>query len=142
MANIAVNLIAFLALLAFLIATGAWRGALIYWLLPFLTVTKFVVMFRTYTEHFGIEQDGRYDIDGTRTVIPGPLERFVFAPHNICYHIEHHEFPGVRFDKLPEAHQVLRERGRYEQTKIYRSYVEVWREFNGTSAVAGAEQGA
>ncbi len=48
---------------------------------------------RIWTEHQGT--------DGTHCVRASWWQRFVFLPHNIGWHVEHHEAPGVAFWRLP-----------------------------------------
>ena len=85
---------------------GIWRGALLYWIVPFFTLFFMFVYIRGVAEHFG-SMDYDEELGSTRTVRPYFWERWFFAPHNINYHLEHHLFPGVPFYNLPELHKAL-----------------------------------
>lgn len=85
---------------------GIWRGALLYWIVPFFTLFFMFVYIRGVAEHFG-SMDYDEELGSTRTVRPYFWERWFFAPHNINYHLEHHLVPGVPFYNLPELHEAL-----------------------------------
>ena len=85
---------------------GIWKGALLDWIIPFLTLFFMFVYIRGVAEHFG-SMDYEEELGSTRTVNPFFWERWFFAPHNINYHLEHHLFPGGPFYNLPRLHAVL-----------------------------------
>ena len=92
------------------------------WVLPLFTLTVYLAMLRVVAEHQPEEyaeleaEDYEMDIKPplTRTIPAGPIERFIFAPINFCYHNEHHYFPAVPFTQLPKLHRLLKERGYYQ----------------------------
>ena len=43
----------------------------------------------------------------SRTTLARPLERWLFVPRNISYHVEHHFYPSVPFYNLPALHEAL-----------------------------------
>lgn len=96
----------YLAVLAVVGMLGIWKGFVLYWVVPFLTLFFLFVYVRSVAEHFG---SMNYDdeLGSTRTVFPYFWERWFFAPHNIHYHLEHHLFPGVPFYNLPKLHALL-----------------------------------
>jgi fatty acid desaturase len=49
----------------------------------------------------------------SRNVEANWLERFLFAPHHTCLHLDHHLFPYVPWYRLPELHTRLRHSVRY-----------------------------
>jgi fatty acid desaturase len=52
------------------------------------------------------------------------LEAFFFAPLHFNFHAEHHLYPGIPFDKLPEAHRLLAgQQGYREAISIERGYL-------------------
>jgi fatty acid desaturase len=91
---------------------GLWVDFLIYWIVPFLSFFFFFLYIRSVAEHFG-NMDYTNELGGTRTVIANGLERFVFSPHQVNYHLEHHLFPGVPYYNLPELHTLLMQSPEY-----------------------------
>lgn len=84
----------------------------IYWIVPYFTVFKFIKRIRAVAEHFGIPNLPMNEI--TRTTIVGPVEAFLFAQHNINYHLDHHLYPGVPFYNLKKLHKLLIENGQLQ----------------------------
>jgi fatty acid desaturase len=85
---------------------GIWKGFLLYWIVPYMTMFLLFFYVRSVAEHFG-SMDYEEELGSTRTVIPYFWERWFFAPHNIHYHLEHHLFPGVPFYHLPKLSAAL-----------------------------------
>ena len=85
---------------------GIWKGFLLYWIVPYVTLFFLFVYVRGVAEHFG-SMDYDEELGSTRTVIPYFWERCFFAPHNINHHLEHHLFPGVPFYNLPKLGAAL-----------------------------------
>lgn len=86
---------------------GAWPAVACMWLVPMLTFLPALLDVRSFAEHFGLEWGSDSELDGTRTVAGGPVQRFLFGPHGICFHVEHHLFPSVPFYRLAELHRRL-----------------------------------
>lgn len=63
------------------------------WLTALATAFWASFRFRVWTEHQGT--------DGTNCVRMTWWQRFLFAPHRIGWHAEHHAAPGVPFYELP-----------------------------------------
>jgi fatty acid desaturase len=57
---------------------------------------------RAMAEHNGVADER--ELNGTRTVIPTFLDRFLIAPLNVSYHLEHHLFPSVPWPNLRRLH--------------------------------------
>lgn len=94
--------------------TGYLWTYLLLWVVPMFTTTLLCFRIRTCAEHSGIHPPQmRYrfrDVDTlavTRTTYYPLLTRFLFGPHNISYHLEHHMFPSVPFFNLPRLHRHL-----------------------------------
>jgi len=96
----------YLVVAALLTMLGAWKGFLLYWMVPYLTLFFLFLHVRSVAEHFGGMDYGE-ELGSTRTVIPHFWEPWFFAPHNINYHLEHHLFPGVPFYNLPKLRAAL-----------------------------------
>lgn len=97
---------------AYLVAVGAvltltsmWIPFLLLWMLPMLTVLSFILRIRAIAEHVGCPTGDT--IAGSRTVLPGAIERALFAPCGVNYHLAHHLFPGVPFYNLKYVQQIL-----------------------------------
>ena len=100
----------------------AWRGFLLYWLVPFCTWHILVQYVRIICEHSAVESDEEeYAI--TRTTIPTWLESIFILPRNVGYHLEHHWYPSVPFYRLPELHQQLMAREGFRTHAVVRRSV-------------------
>lgn len=106
--------------IAFAAANGMLHAYFLLWLLPLFTVTVTIYHVRAIAEHSGLgEQEHRYrrnyvdPLTVTRTTTMGAVARFLFAPYNISYHIEHHLYPSVPVFKLRALHETLREKPAY-----------------------------
>lgn len=118
-----------------------WLGApLVYfglWLVPIFTITVYLLALRVILEHQtvdyaeqGIDQfDRSFEPPLVRSITAGPVERFIIGSMNFCRHHEHHLFPGVPYSHLPELHQLLTERGYFDNRPavLAGSYAEVLR---------------
>jgi fatty acid desaturase len=93
---------------------GLWKYYLLFWLAPFLSTLLMFQYIRSVSEHFG---DLEYDhlLSGTRTVKVNFLEAFIFAPHNVSYHIEHHMYSTVPFYNLLKLHDLLMQDDEFRQ---------------------------
>lgn len=81
---------------------------LLYWLLPYCTLTQVFFRIRGAIEH-GNVPDPSNPYRQTRTYFLNPLLGFFLAPKHVNYHLEHHLYPSVPFYYLPRAHAVLRQ---------------------------------
>lgn len=101
---------------------GIWKGFLLYWIVPYMTLFLLFLYVRSVAEHFG-SMDYEEELGSTRTVVPYWWERCFFAPHNVNYHIEHHLFPGVPYCNLPKLNAALmRDEGYRAKAHITRGY--------------------
>lgn len=89
---------------AALALSGGWLAYAVLWVLPSMTVLTMILRVRAVAEHVGCASDG---VAGSRTVLPGPLERGMFAPCGVNYHLAHHLFPAVPAHNLPRLHALL-----------------------------------
>ena len=114
------------AMLGTLVATGhGWLYVVLWWV-PLMTVLQLLLRIRGITEHAGYAPSADQRLC-SRTVV-NPLETFVFAPHCVAFHIEHHLHPGVPFFNLPRVHGLLRGRGALPEANVYTSYRAVLRD--------------
>jgi fatty acid desaturase len=120
-----VNLLMF----ALLLALGVGEFYLL-WIAAYLFVYPLIARIRQVAEHGNVPD--LYDLDprlNTRTTYANPLERLVFCPNHVNYHLEHHLLPSVPCHRLPELHRVLKHKGFYDgyEDSIASSYLDVLR---------------
>ncbi len=105
---------------------GGWLYLL--WFGSLLTSYMLVIRVRQVAEHGAVpklmDKDPRQH---ARTIVPGWLERALFAPNYVNYHLEHHFMASIPCYRLPELHRLLKARGAYSGTRIFDSYLEVVR---------------
>ena len=77
-----------IAAVGFISLFHLWFEVLIFWLVPLLTVLNAAFRIRNIAEHFGCPNQTK--LNASRTVLANPIERFLIAPCNINYHLEHH----------------------------------------------------
>lgn len=116
---VVVNLILF----SILWSTGhAWLY-LGLWVLPAVTVLQVLLRVRGIAEHAGYSQNPD-QTQNARTVI-NPIQTFIFAPHNVNYHIEHHIYPSIPYFNLPRVHELMSKRGSLPAKNVYHGYGQV-----------------
>ena len=98
------GLVATLAALSFTVLNG-WLLFVAFWLVPMLTVLNFLFRIRSAAEHVGCAMTS--ELEGSRTVLAGPVARALIGPFNIGYHAEHHLYPSVPYHNLPALHRRL-----------------------------------
>ena len=107
------------------------------WIAAYLTTYPMIARIRQVAEHGNVAD--LYDPDprkNTRTTYANLLERMLFCPNNVNYHLEHHLLASVPAHKLKALHQLLLLRGFYRdhEEAIASSYLDVIRravpEFN------------
>ena len=72
--------------------------------LPSMYGRWLLVVFGT-TQHAGLAEDVLDHRLNTRTVLMGPIFRFLYL--NMNYHLEHHMYPSVPYHALPRLHDLL-----------------------------------
>ena len=99
------HLAAYASLTVASVAAGS-NALLIYWVVPALIGQPFLRLY-LLAEHTlcPLVQDMYAN---TRTTFTNRLLRFLCW--NMCYHVEHHAYPGLPFHALPDAHAVLKPR--------------------------------
>ena len=118
-----VNLLA-LALFAYL--GVAWLYLV--WWVALLTTNRLVSRLRQVAEHAAVPD--LYDLDprrNTRTIPAGWLDRLVFCPLGVNYHLEHHMLASVPIYNLPKMHRLLKARGYYDDVAFPGSYFDMLR---------------
>jgi len=93
------------SLIIFLWMTNGWLYFAVLWLLPYLTVSQFLVRIRTIAEHHALPEGS--GTDATRHVDPRFWEALSIAPLNVNCHLVHHIFPSIPHYNLPEMTDAL-----------------------------------
>jgi fatty acid desaturase len=123
----------------------AWRTGFIWtyvllWLFPLFSVAIMCFRIRTAAEHSAIgHPEDRYTretpdtLATTRTTVGGPIGKFLFAPHNMAYHIEHHLYPAVPVFRLKKLHETLLQIPEYAaRARVSHGYPQLFRELTAT----------
>ena len=94
----------------------------------FLTSYMWVVRLRQVGEHAVVTD--LYDPDvrlNTRTVEAPFWQRFLLAPNNVNYHMEHHFMAGVPCYNLPKLRSLLKQKGVLDSVPVVYGYGQVLR---------------
>jgi len=94
------------------------------WLLAHFTTFQFCVRVRAIAEHSMVDDPTDPDRN-TRTTKANFIERLLFAPYHVNYHLEHHMLMTVPSYNLPKMHELLVQRGFYEKGLLANGYVEI-----------------
>ena len=131
--GLAVNGLLFFAM--WLLGVGAYY---LLWVVAYFFTYPLIARIRQVAEHGNVPD--LYSLDprlNTRTTYANPLERMLFCPNHVNFHLEHHLLASVPAHKLPELHQTLKIKGFYKgyEDAIAGSYLDVIRravpEFGG-----------
>ena len=114
---------ALLFLLLYTLASG-WLYLL--WFGAYLTTFQFCLRIRSIAEH-SIVEDPENPMLNTRTTYANFLERLLFAPFHVNYHVEHHMLMGVPFYNLPKMHEIIKAKGFYKEGVLAKNYLEIIR---------------
>ncbi len=110
-----------------LLGVGAYY---LLWVIAYFTAYPLIARIRQVAEHGNVPD--LYDLDprnNTRTTYANPLERMIFCPNHVNYHLEHHLLASVPAHKLPALHRTLKARGFYDghERALASSYLDVIR---------------
>lgn len=85
-----------------------WPLLLKYWIVSVMTTLAFILYVRSLAEHHGgaMIWDGDM-LRGSRHLDATWWEKFLLAPHNVHYHVDHHLYPSVPYYNLPRLHALL-----------------------------------
>jgi len=96
----------------------------LFWVLGLLTTFQVSVRVRSIAEHSIIE-DKLDPNKNTRTTYANWIERLLFAPYHVNYHLEHHMLMTVPFYNLPKMHSLIKKRGFYNEGTLANNYWEI-----------------
>lgn len=118
--QITVNVI----LLLLLASAGVWWAYPLLWLLPLLTWMMVVTRVRNIAEH-AVVPDDKDPLRNTRTTLANRLERLLFAPYFVNYHLEHHLFFYAPAYNLPKIHALLMRGPHADRLEVEHGYARV-----------------
>jgi fatty acid desaturase len=96
------------------------------WWASYLTTYNFVLRVRSIAEH-SLVKDSTDPLRNTRTTYANFLERMLFAPLHVNYHLEHHLLIAAPCYQYPKLHSMLKERGFYATALLEPGYLSVMR---------------
>ncbi|MFM0289600.1 fatty acid desaturase family protein [Paraburkholderia megapolitana] len=109
----------------------AWCGhPLLYvglWLLPAVTLLPLMGRIRAILEHAGLPASDDQS-QNARTITHGSWQTFLFGPHAIHYHIEHHLYVRMPFYHLGTVHRQLAAQQLLPAKNLYSGYGAVLRD--------------
>lgn len=82
-----------------------WFGVAMCWIVPMFTFLPVLMHVRATAEHFGLPWD--HELNQSRSVTASGLQRFLFSPHAVGLHGEHHLFPSVPWYNLARLRTAL-----------------------------------
>lgn len=97
------------------------------WLAPAITLLPFAGQIRAIFEHAGLPASLDQSRNA-RTIVRRSWQTFLFGPHGIHYHIEHHLFMRMPFYSLPIVHRELAQAQLLPAANLYEGYGAVLRE--------------
>lgn len=110
-----------LSVIGLLVATGTWPLALLYWLLPLVTVFQLIVRWGAVCEH-------EYNRPGAAVTETTPLielswwEQLLLPNLNFSLHLYHHYFPGVACSQLPAVHRLFKAAGLVDEHAVFKGH--------------------
>lgn len=108
------------------------------WWAAYIIPHQWISRIRQIGEHGAMPELSGKDVrTTTRTTLAAWWERLLFAPHFVNYHCEHHYLPTVPGYNLKAVHNLLLERGFYQDhpEALAEGYVDVLRRASSTSEV-------
>lgn len=128
---VAWEVISMLASNGLLLGVLAWCGHpqlyLGLWLVPAVTLLPLMGRVRAIMEHAGLPPCADQS-QNARSIVRPNWQTFVFGPHAVHYHIEHHLYVRMPFYHLRNVHQQLAVRQLLSGENLYRGYGGVLRD--------------
>jgi fatty acid desaturase len=97
------------------------------WIVPSVTLLPLAGQVRAIFEHAGLPVSDDQS-QNARTIVQRSWQTFLFGPHAIHYHIEHHLFMRMPFHNLRAVHQQLVQQGLLPVGNLYAGYGAVLRD--------------
>ncbi|PQV54575.1 fatty acid desaturase family protein [Paraburkholderia sp. BL21I4N1] len=105
------------------------------WLLPAITLLPLMGRVRAILEHAGLPAGDDQSLNA-RTIVAPSWQTFLFGPHGIHYHIEHHLYVRMPFYHLGKVHAQLSNAQLLPRGNLYTSYTDVLRAVSGSDKEA------
>ncbi len=90
---------------------------LLLWVLPAVTVLQAILRVRAVVEH-GALADTESPLTASRTTVAPGWLLWLFFPHHVNYHIEHHLYPAIPHYNLAACHRMLAESGALRSAEV------------------------
>lgn len=91
------------------------------WVGAMFTTYNFSLRIRSMAEHCMVEEKTNPQ-KNTRTTYANFIERMLFAPYHVNYHAEHHLCMGAPSYNLPKMHEILLQKGFYNEGVLENNY--------------------
>lgn len=122
------------------IAAGVWWLYPLLWIAPLLTWFQLITRVRNIAEH-AIVPDNADPFRNARTTLANPIERALFAPYWVNYHVEHHLLFWVPCYRLPAMHRLLQAKGFGPRMEIRPGYRDIIGEATSRGGPDGPQGG-
>jgi fatty acid desaturase len=116
------NIIIASAVLFYFLRSPFQNLFIIFWLLPTLTILPVLNYWRTISEHSAVNA-----VEPTRSVVYGPILKWLLTPYNVNYHLEHHLFPKKSWFKLYRLSSLEKKQLAVGHTTY--GFLNLWKEF-------------
>ena len=117
-------------------AVGYGIEYLLLWALPLVTVLQPILRLRAICEH-GAVTDYSGPETAARTNLGPAWVLWLFFPHDVHYHIEHHLYPSIPHYNLPRCHALMQAEGVLEGAEV-RSIFDTLKRVFATPAISPA----
>ena len=96
-ADILVVILMQIILFFIIVSFAPWHYYLWFWILPWITLNRFIAGLRSVAEHQPLPGEHHPFI---RTLTPNMVERFLFCRAGFDYHWTHHQYPNIPYFNL------------------------------------------
>ena len=103
--------------LAISLSSGYGSIYLFCWLLPLTTVLPAILRLRAICEH-GAVSDYSSPLTSSRTNLGPKWLIWLFFPHNVNYHLEHHIYPSIPQYNLRKCHNELIKNNKFQGSEL------------------------
>ena len=105
---------------------GYWWLYLALWVLPLFTGFQLVLRIRNIAEH-AMTSTNDNPLTHARTTKANLIERLLFAPYWVNYHVEHHAYMYIPCWQLKNLHLAMKRKGHANNMEMKNSYIAVLR---------------
>lgn len=130
------------------IVSGHWWAYFALWLVPIFTLGTFLGYLRGFIDHARLKSDDDRLAAGRLISVPYPsiFDRALLTGLDFHFHAEHHFFPAVPHQYLPELHKILQQdpafRDRYLVRPTYFQFLrDYWHQIGAATQVRSVKSG-